>query len=147
VHATWIEAVGAADLVRLLGLMAEDVVFLNPGRALVGRDGFFAGFTAAHERQSIHCVSELNEVGVVGELACTLSRDALSVTPRSGGDTGRLARHPMTLCRGQPDGRWPLAVGCWRATPYLGAWGGLRPDRPVERRPCVERACLPRVVA
>ncbi|HYJ97869.1 MAG TPA: DUF4440 domain-containing protein, partial [Burkholderiaceae bacterium] len=32
VHATWIEAVNAGDLDLLLTLMADDVVFLNPGR-------------------------------------------------------------------------------------------------------------------
>jgi uncharacterized protein (TIGR02246 family) len=47
VHATWIDAVNAGDLVRLLALMADDVVFLNPGRAPFGRDGFPAGFSAA----------------------------------------------------------------------------------------------------
>jgi uncharacterized protein (TIGR02246 family) len=31
VHTTWIEAVNAGDLVRLLTLMADDVLFLNPG--------------------------------------------------------------------------------------------------------------------
>ena len=40
VHTTWIDAVNAGDLGRLLTLMADDVVFLNPGRAPFGRDGF-----------------------------------------------------------------------------------------------------------
>jgi len=31
VHTTWIDAVNAGDLVGLLTLMADDVVFLNPG--------------------------------------------------------------------------------------------------------------------
>ena len=33
VHTTWIDAVNAGDLVRLLTLMTDDVVFLNPGQA------------------------------------------------------------------------------------------------------------------
>ena len=37
VHSTWIDAVNAGDLARLLSLMADDVVFLNPGtRASAG---------------------------------------------------------------------------------------------------------------
>ena len=40
VHTTWIDAVNAGDLVRLLTLMTDDVVFLNPGQAPFGRDGF-----------------------------------------------------------------------------------------------------------
>ena len=31
-HSTWIDAVNAGDLVRLLTMMADDVVFLDSGR-------------------------------------------------------------------------------------------------------------------
>ena len=40
VHSTWIDAVNAGDLVCLLSLMADDVVFLTPGQSPVDRDGF-----------------------------------------------------------------------------------------------------------
>jgi uncharacterized protein (TIGR02246 family) len=109
VHATWIEAVNAGDLDRLLALMADDVVFLNPGQAPLGRDGFSAHFSAAHRQVRLRCLSELEEVVVVGEVAYTRSRDALSVTPRAGGETTRLAGHRITVYRKQPDGRWLLA--------------------------------------
>src|SRR5690348_4659542 len=39
-HSTWIDAVNAGDLGHLLTLMADDVVFLSPGQAPFGRDGF-----------------------------------------------------------------------------------------------------------
>src|SRR4029453_15404798 len=81
-HSTWIDAVNAGDLVRLLTLMADDVVFLNPGQAPLGRDGFSPGFSAAPQLSSINFTSEVEEVVVVGEVAYTLSRDSLSVTPR-----------------------------------------------------------------
>jgi len=109
VHATWIDAVNAGDLARLLGLMADDVMFLNPGRAPFGRDGFPAGFSTAHQQSWIRCISELDEVVVVGEVAYTLCRDSLSVTPRAGGKATELAGHRITIYRKQPDGRWLLA--------------------------------------
>ena len=109
VHTTWIDAVNAGNLVRLIGLMADDVVFLNPGRAPFGRDGFPAGFTTAHQLTRIRCISELEEVVVVGEVAYTLCRDSLSVTPRDGGEATELAGHRITIYRKQPDGRWLLA--------------------------------------
>ena len=109
VHLAWIDGVNGGDLVRLLGLVAADVVFLNPGQEPVGRDGFSAGFSAAQEQARINCISELADVVVVGEVAYTLSRDALSVTPRAGGDAVRLAGHRLTVYRRQPDGRWLLA--------------------------------------
>ncbi len=109
VHATWIDAVNAGDLERLLGLMADDVVFLNPGREPFGRDGFPTGFSAGHQRNWIRCISELEEVTVAGEFAYTVCRDSLSVTPRAGGDAMQLAGHRITIYRKQPDGRWLLA--------------------------------------
>jgi len=109
VHATWIDAVNAGDLVRLLSLMADDAVFLNPGRAPFGRDGFPAGFSAAHQQSRIRCISELEEVVVVADVAYTLCRDSLSVTPRAGADATELAGHRITIYRRQPDGRWLLA--------------------------------------
>jgi uncharacterized protein (TIGR02246 family) len=108
-HSTWIDAVNAGDLVCLLGLMADDVVFLNPGQVPIGRDGFPPGFSAAHQQARINCISELEDVVVVGEVAYTLSRDSLSVTPRAGGEARQLAGHRITVYRKQPDGRWLLA--------------------------------------
>jgi uncharacterized protein (TIGR02246 family) len=109
VHSTWIDAVNAGDLVCLLSLMADDVVFLNPGQAPIGRDGFSPGFSAAHQQARIHCLSELEDVVVVGEVAYTLSRDSLSVTPRAGGEAMQLTGHRITVYRKQSDGRWLLA--------------------------------------
>ena len=109
VHLTWISAVNAGDLVLLLTLMADDVVFLNPGQAPFGRDGFSANFSSAHQRARIRCSSDLEEVVVVGEVGYTRAQDSLSVTPRAGGDAVQLAGHRLTVYRKQPDGRWLLA--------------------------------------
>jgi uncharacterized protein (TIGR02246 family) len=108
-HSTWIDAVNTGDLGCLLSSMADDVVFLSPGQPPFGRDGFSPNFSAAHQQARIHCISELEEVVVVGEVAYTLSRDSLSVSPRSGGEAMYLAGHRMTIFRKQPDGRWLLA--------------------------------------
>ncbi|MDR7497911.1 MAG: DUF4440 domain-containing protein, partial [Armatimonadota bacterium] len=75
----------------------------------VGRDGFSANFTAAHQRVRVRCHSELEEVVVAGEVAYTRSRDAVSVTPYAGGEAMQLAGHRMTVYRKQPDGRWLVA--------------------------------------
>ena len=109
VHSTWIDAVNAGDLARLLTMMTDDVVFLNPGQAPSGRDGFSVNFSAAHRQVRIHCISELEEVVVVGEVAYTRSRDALSVTPLAGGETTQLAGYRVSIYREQPDSRWLLA--------------------------------------
>ena len=109
VHSTWIHAVNAGDLARLLALLTEDVVFFSPGQAPFGREAFSSHFTAAHQQMRICCTSELEEVVVVGEVAYTRSRDALSVTPLAGGKEARFAGHRMTVYRKQRDGRWLLS--------------------------------------
>jgi ketosteroid isomerase-like protein len=78
-------------------------------QASFGRDGFPVGFSAAHRRLLIRCISELEEVVIVGEVGCTLCSDSLSITPRAGGAATELAGHRMTIYRKQPDGRWLLA--------------------------------------
>ena len=108
IHSAWIDAINAGDLGTLIGLMADDVVFLTPGRAPVGRNDFPAGFLAAHQTSLIRCVSELQEVAVIGDVAYTLSRDSLSVTPRTGGASMQLTGNRMTIYR-KHEGRWLLA--------------------------------------
>jgi uncharacterized protein (TIGR02246 family) len=120
VHSTWINAVNAGDLDALLALMADDVVFLSPGQAPFRRDKFSANFSDAHRQFRIRCSSELEEVVVSGEVAYTRSRDALSVTPRAGGEATQLAGHRLTVYRKQPDGRWLLARDANVLSPVQG---------------------------
>lgn len=89
--------------------MADDAVFLSPGQSPVGRDGFSANFLAAHQQVRIRCISESEEVVVVGEVAYARSRDALYVTPRAGGEATQLAGYRISVYREQPEGRWLLA--------------------------------------
>lgn len=108
-HSAWIDAVNIGDLDRLLRLMADDVVFLNPGQAPFGRAEFSKNFLDAHRQVRINCTSELEEVVVVSDLAYIWSRDALSVTQRPSGEVMQLSGHRITVYRKQTDGRWLLA--------------------------------------
>ena len=108
-HSAWIDAVNKGDLPTLLSLMADDVLFVGPGETPSGRDVFPPRFSAAHEQARIVCISELQDVVVAGEVAYTLSRDTLSMTPRAGGEELRFAGYRSTVYRKQPDNRWLLA--------------------------------------
>jgi len=81
-------------------------VFLNHGRPPFGRDGFSVGFSAAHQQYRIHCISELDEVTIVGEVTYTVCRDSLSLIPHAGGVATELTGDRPTLYRKQHDGRW-----------------------------------------
>ena len=109
VHTTWIAAVNAGDLDKLMTMMADDVVYLSPGRQPFGRDEFPEGFKSGHERFHLRCVSELEEIMVAGDMAYTRCRDSLSLVPRERGEPMKLAGHRLTIYRRQADGRWLLA--------------------------------------
>jgi len=109
VHAAWINAVNAGDLARLLTLMSDDVVFLSPGQPPFGRDEFSANFLSAHQQLQIHCRSELEEIEVFDEVAYSRCQDALSVSPRSGGESTQFKGHRVTIYRKQFNGDWLLA--------------------------------------
>jgi uncharacterized protein (TIGR02246 family) len=118
-HRTWIDAVNGGDLDRLLSLMTDDVVFVNPGEAPFGRERFRAAFTAGHRDFQIRCASEPEDVVVAGELAHTVSRDTLSLVPRAGGATSRFAGYRLTVYRKQA-GRWLLARDAHTVLPEHG---------------------------
>jgi uncharacterized protein (TIGR02246 family) len=66
--ATWLEATAAGDLPRVLGLMAEDVVFLGPGRPLMrGRDGFAAASRAMEGQARVEGTADIQEIRVFGD--------------------------------------------------------------------------------
>jgi len=120
VHGSWVDAVNDGDLVRLLSLMTDDAVFLSPGQAPFGRHEFPAGFTGAHQQFRVRCISELEGIAVVGEVAYTQCRDSLSLVPRTGGEATKLAGHRLTIYRKQPDGRWLLARDAHTLSPLAG---------------------------
>ena len=116
-HADWIAAVNDGALARLLEMLTDDVVFLNPGQEAAGKEKFSANFRAAHERFLIDCSSALEEVVVAGDLAYARSKDRLTIAPHAGGDATHLAGDRMTVYRKGTDGRWRLARDGHTLTP------------------------------
>ncbi|WP_342119837.1 YybH family protein [Pseudoduganella sp. OTU4001] len=106
---TWIKAVNAGDIARLLTMVTDDVVLVGPGGAPFGREVFEATFTGAHKELVINCASEVDDVVIAGDVAYSVCHDSLSVTPRAGGAATRLAGHRVTVYRKGADGRWRLA--------------------------------------
>lgn len=108
-HEAFINAVNAADLDRVLSLMTDDVVFLNPWQEPFGRQAFPVGFLDGHRQFHLVCVSYLESVEVAGDVAYTVCRDTVHLVPRSGGAESELAGYRLTVYRRQPDGRWLMA--------------------------------------
>ena len=108
-HERWIAAVNAGDLPRLLELLADDVVLMNPGGPAIDRDGFAANFRSSLEQLRFHCASEPLEIVVAGDFAFTRCRDTLKVAPLAGGAETHYAGDRLTIWRRHADGRWQLA--------------------------------------
>jgi uncharacterized protein (TIGR02246 family) len=108
---TWMSATNAGDLDTVLGLMAEDVVFLVPGQApIIGREAFAkaAHAQSANGAPTFDGRSEIKELTIVGDWAYMWSRLTVAVTPSNGGKPTVRAGHTLSIFR-KVRGQWMLS--------------------------------------
>ena len=109
--ATWIAATKAGDLETVLNLMADDVVFLMPGRPpMVGKSAFAvaAGAQSDQERPQFDGTSEIQEIKVVGEWAFMWAKLSVMVSPPDGAASIARVGHTLSILNKQ-NGKWVLA--------------------------------------
>jgi uncharacterized protein (TIGR02246 family) len=107
--ADWLRATAAGDLDTLLGLMAEDVVYLLPGQPpMRGRDGFAAAFRTALRSFRIEGRSQIQEIQVAGHMAYCWNHLTVTLTPLAGGSPVRRSGHVLTVLRKNQKGRWQI---------------------------------------
>ena len=108
--ATWMSATQAGDVETVLGLMADDVVFLVAGQPPFGKQKFAEMLRhppgAAKPQFKGH--SEIEEIQVLGDWAFMRTRLSVEVVPPGGGKTIRRAGHTLSVLR-KSAGRWRLA--------------------------------------
>ena|SRR5215469_14967641 len=102
----WMSASKAGELAAILDLMADDVLFMTPGREPFGKDQFRADFeamsgTRLDGRASIH------EIRVEGDWAFLRNYLDLEITPGGGSPLHR-SGYTLTVLRKDPDGKWKL---------------------------------------
>jgi len=107
VMASWMAASSAGDVPKVLSLMADDAVFLVPGRPPFGKEEFAAESQAMRDVR-LEGTNEIEELQVIGDWAFCISRVTVTVTPRDG-QPFRRAGHTLTLFRREPSGAWVLA--------------------------------------
>ncbi|HZT47959.1 MAG TPA: SgcJ/EcaC family oxidoreductase [Hyphomicrobiaceae bacterium] len=105
--ATWMQASRAGDLETVLQLMADDAVFMVPGREPFGKAAFAAGARAMKDVR-MEGTSEIRELEVLGNWAYVRNYITVTMTPAAGTPVRR-AGYTLTLLRKGPDGRWLLA--------------------------------------
>ena len=111
--ATWLDATKKGDLSTVLGLMADDVVFLVPGQPpMIGRAGFEAATNAqatpGAARPRFEGSSEIQEIKVFGEWAYLWQRLRVVAFPPDGSSPIARAGHTLSIFRKQA-GTWVLA--------------------------------------
>jgi uncharacterized protein (TIGR02246 family) len=106
---TWMAATKAGDIETVLGLMTEDVVFLQPGqRSMIGRAAFAEAAKAmAGKGLQFDGRSEIQEIKVVGDWAFTWTKLTVISTPAGGQSTTR-AGFTLSVLK-KENGKWVLA--------------------------------------
>ena len=84
--ATWLTASKAGDTQKVLSLMAEDVVFLMPGREpMRGKSAFAANQPPLQQQFDLDASSDIQEIKVLGEWAYIWTKLSVVMTPKTGG--------------------------------------------------------------
>jgi uncharacterized protein (TIGR02246 family) len=103
---TWLEASKSGDEKTVLSLMAEDVVFLQPGQPpMRGR----SGFAAAQKKLADFAIdgsADVQEIKVFGDWAYCWNHLIVVITPR-GGKPVKRAGNVLSILHKQ-HGRWVI---------------------------------------
>jgi uncharacterized protein (TIGR02246 family) len=106
---TWMRASAENDLQTVLSLMAEDVVFLLPGRApLIGRAAFAAASAAMAGKVKFEGKPQIQEVRILGDYAICWNHLSITATPVDGGKVVQREGDVLSIFRKEPDGHWVL---------------------------------------
>lgn len=103
---TWMAATQAGDVATVLSLMADDAIFMVPGREPSGKAAF-ACAAAAMQGVRMEGRNEIRELRIMGDWAYVRCHIDVTMTP-PGGAVARRAGYTLTILR-KEDGRWLLA--------------------------------------
>jgi uncharacterized protein (TIGR02246 family) len=103
---TWMAASKAGDLETVLGLMADDVVFMVPGRTF-GKGEFATGFRAM-KGMNFDAKSEILEIEIWKNTAWCRTRLNVATTA-PGGTLTRRSGYTLSILRKTQEGKWVIA--------------------------------------
>ncbi|HSS18828.1 MAG TPA: SgcJ/EcaC family oxidoreductase [Pyrinomonadaceae bacterium] len=112
---TWLEASKKGDVASLNSLMADDVIFITPGREPFGKEEFSSN-SEQMKNITMETDIDIKEIEVAGAWAWMRSFLKLTMTPAAGNPT-KLSGHILTVLRKNPDGRWVIARDANFVTP------------------------------
>ena len=105
--ALWHSATATGDIDTVIGLMAEDVIFLVAGKPPVrGRASFAQGLRTFLTQHRIESKGDIQEIEISGNLAYCWANLTVRVVPLSGGKGTLRAGSTLSIFRKQPTGSW-----------------------------------------
>jgi uncharacterized protein (TIGR02246 family) len=105
--ATWLAASRAGDLQTVLSLVADDAVFMVPGREPFAKEAFA---TASQGMKDVRMdgTSDIRELKILGDWAYLRNYLEVTITPPAG-EPVRRAGYTLTILRKEPNGKWVIA--------------------------------------
>ena len=105
--ALWHAATVKGDVDTVLGLMAEDVVFLVAGKEpMRGRDAFERSLRALLKQCRIESSGEIQEIEVSGSLAYSWANLKVRIIPLSGDPASAREGSTLSILRKESPGSW-----------------------------------------
>ena len=104
---TWLEATRAKDTKKVLSLMADDVVFLQPGKQPMRGKSEFAEEQSQLKDLDFEANSEIKEIRIFGEWAYIWTALSIVVTPRDGGKPMKRSGNTLSILQKRA-GDWLL---------------------------------------
>jgi uncharacterized protein (TIGR02246 family) len=112
--ATWMKASETGDVDTVLNLMADDVIFMVPGREPFGKDAFRA-MSETMKSVRLTGTSDIRELKVIGDWAYIRNYIEITIMSPDGAATRRTG-YTLSILRKQPDGKWVI----WRDANLVG---------------------------
>lgn len=103
----WLAASKTGDLATVLSLMADDVIFMVPGKEPFGKQEFVANSQKMNDVK-MEATSDIQEIKVLGDWAWMRSFLKVRFMP-PGGSTTVHSGYVLTILRKNPDGAWVIA--------------------------------------
>ncbi len=103
----WMTASRAGDTAAVLRLMADDVIFMVPGREPFGKQAFAAN-SRSMDGVRLEGKADIRELQVLGDWAYLRNLIEITITP-PGGEPSRRSGYTLTILRKGADGKWLLA--------------------------------------
>lgn len=102
------QASARGDIAAVLHMMADDVVFMVPGREPFGKEAFAATADAMRDVR-LEGVSNPVEIKVLGNWAYLRSHITVTMTAGAGGVPSRRSGYTLTILTKKPHGVWVVS--------------------------------------